>query len=157
MTARRIRSASARRLLRRDAGREHHELIAAESRGRVAAANVRIDTLRGLAQRHVAGEMTVLIVDLLEAIEVDQQTREVRALPLRARQLLLEARVEITAVVPAGEEVRESAADQARPVDRVLDRERRDDTEVREKVGRKVTREARSSPLPKLRLPCSRS
>ena len=103
---------------------------------------MRIDTLRGLAQRHVAREMTVLIVDLLETIQVDQQTGEARALPLRARQLLLEAGIEITAVVPAGEEIREAAADQARAVDRVLDRERGDDAEVREKIGCEVTREA---------------
>ena len=130
------------RLVVRDAGRQHDELIAAEAGGRVAAADVRVDALSGFAQRHVTGEMTVLIVDLLEPIQVDEQAGQARALPLRARQLLLQARIQIAAVVPAGEEVREPAAHQARAIDRVLDRERSDDAEMREEIGRKVPREA---------------
>ena len=47
----------------------------------------------------------MLIVDLLETIQVDEQAREAGALPLRARQFLLQSSIEIAAVVPAGEKV----------------------------------------------------
>ena len=112
-----------RRLLRGDAWRQHDELVAAKSGSRVAAANVGVDALRSFAQCQIAGEVPMLVVDLLEAIEIDQQASETSALSLRARQLFLQAGIEIAAVVPAGEEIREAAADQSCTVDRVLDRE----------------------------------
>ena len=80
-----------------------------------------IDALGRLAQGHVADQMPVLIVDLLETVEIDQQTGEPRTLPLRSRQLLLESGMQIPAVVPAGQKIGQPAADQASPVHRVLD------------------------------------
>ena len=79
-------------------------------------AHLRIDAPRHLAQHRVAGQMPVLIVDALEVIHVDHQAGDRLAGPLRARQLLAQARVQIAAVVEAGEEIREPAAQEPRAI-----------------------------------------
>ena len=61
---------------------------------------------------------------------------------LRAGQLLAQPRVQVTAVVEAGEEVSETAAQQARAVDRVLDADRGHESQVREEVARQLRGEA---------------
>ena len=56
---------------------KHRELIAAEARDRVGAADRRFDGLREPHEHFVAGHMSVRIVDLLEAIDVEDAERAV--------------------------------------------------------------------------------
>ena len=59
------------------AGREHEgELVAAEARERVVVAHGAAEPRADLAQHLVAGVMAERVVELLEAVEVDQQQRE---------------------------------------------------------------------------------
>src|SRR5690349_21165417 len=105
-------------------GREHDEFIAPKTRSRVAAANLRIDSLSNFAQRKIAGEMPVFVVDLLEAVDVDQQTDETRTLPLRPNKFFAQSRVQITSVMPSGQKVGQSTAHESSAIDRILDGER---------------------------------
>ncbi|MNY55507.1 hypothetical protein D3C86_1914920 [compost metagenome] len=50
-----------------------HELIAANARHRVGFTHARRDAARNRLQQLVAGNVAVLIVDLLEVVEVDEQ------------------------------------------------------------------------------------
>ena len=59
-----------RRALQR--GQEHHELIATEPRDAVHGAHGDQEPFGDLAQDRVAGGMAVRVVDLLEAVEVDE-------------------------------------------------------------------------------------
>src|SRR6202042_3672502 len=54
---------------------------------------------------------------------------------------LFQARVQVAAFVEAGEEVSESAAQQARAVNGVLDADRRHQSQVREEVARQILAE----------------
>ena len=74
-------------------GQHYGELVAAETRARVADAHFVIDTLRHLAQYRIAGQMPVLVVDALEVIDVDHQARDGQMFSLRARQLFAQAGV----------------------------------------------------------------
>ena len=61
------------------AGREHErELVAAEARERVVLAHRAAEPRPDLAQHLVAGVVAERVVELLEAVEVDQQQRERR-------------------------------------------------------------------------------
>ena len=123
--------------------RQHdRELVAAEARAGVADAHLRVDAVRHLAQHRVAGQVAVLVVDALEVIDVDHQAGEGLVGALGARQLLAQARVQVAAVVEAGEEVGQPAAHQARAVHRVLDADGGDHAQVREEVARQLAREA---------------
>jgi hypothetical protein len=55
---------------------EHGELVAAEPRKQVLAAHLLGEARRDLAQQVVAALVAQDVVDLLEAVEVDQQQRE---------------------------------------------------------------------------------
>ena len=70
---------------------------------RAAVSMLRIcdfDTLCDLFERDVAREMAVAVVDALEAVDVDHQAGDGAGPPLRAGQLLLQALLQVAAVVP---------------------------------------------------------
>ena len=58
---------------------EDAELVAAEPRDRVAAAQHRLEPAGELDEQQVAVAVAERVVDLLEAVEVHQQHRELRA------------------------------------------------------------------------------
>src|SRR6185295_14018304 len=105
--------------------RQHdRELIAAETRADVTRPHLRVDALRHFAQHGIAGEMPVLIVDGLEAVHVDHEAADRLPKTLRPPELLTQARVEVAAVVKAGEEIREPAAQELRAIRGVLQADR---------------------------------
>src|SRR5262245_46342987 len=53
--------------------REHTELVTSEARQHVARAKLRVEPSRDRFQEAVAGDVTVRVVDRLEAIEVDEE------------------------------------------------------------------------------------
>ena len=55
---------------------EHAELVAAEPRGRVGGAQDRAQPLAHLAEQLVAGVVAERVVELLEAVEIEQQQRQ---------------------------------------------------------------------------------
>ena len=127
-----------------DAGarQQDHELFAAVARRHVAVADLGLDATRELSQQFVAGEVTVLVVDLLEVIDVDHEARERAVVALAAREFLVQACLQIAPVAPARERIRESAANEARPIDGVLEAEGGDDGEVVQEVGREMPAES---------------
>jgi hypothetical protein len=78
--------------------------------------------------------MAEAIVHRLEVIDVDHETRQRRALTATSRELFVQARLQIAAVVPTGQHVRETAADEPRAVHGAFERERGDDRKVMEKL-----------------------
>ena len=87
--------------VRHDAG--EHELVAAEPRGEVVAADQPQQPLPDRAQHGVAGRVAVPVVHGLEAVEVDVGQHDVGV--LAGAQQLDEAAVEHPAVVEAGQRV----------------------------------------------------
>ena len=81
------------------------ELVAAQARDEVARAHVAAQALRDFDQEGVAGGVAVAVVDLLEAVEVDEDAGELRAVAPRALDRLLERRREAHAVGEPGERV----------------------------------------------------
>ena len=83
------------------AGHHDAELVAAQSRRDVIAARVRRDHPAQVGQDHVANAVAVLVVDHLQAVQVQQNDRQ--RLPGDARLLDLHPRdfVEVAAVVEA--------------------------------------------------------
>ena len=124
------------------AGQQDRELVAAEARAGVARADLRLGAPRDFLQRLVARQVAEAIVDLLEVVDVDHQAGQRLAGALGARQFLAQPIVEIAAVVPAGEEIRDAAAHQARAIDRVFQADRDDHAQVREEIRRQVAGEA---------------
>ena len=82
-----------------------HELVAAEARHDVAAADALAQTLRDDAQQLVARAVAERVVDDLEAIEVHQQQRDLLALALRGGERLRDVRVEERAVRQTGQRI----------------------------------------------------
>ena len=80
-----------------------HELVAAEARHDVAAADALAQALRDDAQELVPGAMAEGVVDDLEAIEVHQQQRDLFALTLRGGERLRDVRVQEGAVRQPGQ------------------------------------------------------
>ena len=75
-----------RRLALADALQQHGELVAAEARHRVARAHAILVRARDVDEQPIAGGVTERVVELLEAIQVDQQQRTAGVLePLRAQ------------------------------------------------------------------------
>ena len=64
------------------------ELVAAEAGDRVAFSQRAVQTARNLAQEPIAAGMTEGVVDLLEAVEVEQHHGEARPVPFRQPQRL---------------------------------------------------------------------
>ena len=58
-----------------DAVQQHRELVAAESRGRVARAHERVDPRGDALQQSIAGAVSETVVDRLEVVEIDEQHR----------------------------------------------------------------------------------
>ena len=76
------------------------------------------------------------VVDALEVIDIEHHADELAAVPACPGKLLLHARLQVSAVVPAGQHIGESAAPQPRPVHRIFDAEGRDHAEACKKVAR---------------------
>ena len=65
---------------------QHGELVAAQAGDDVALAQARAEALGDLLQQHVAGLVPEGVVDVLEAVEVDEQRRELLAVARGVRQ-----------------------------------------------------------------------
>ena len=99
---------------RRRASRTTRELVAAEPRERVVVAHAGAEPRPDLAQHLVAGMVAQRVVELLEAVEVDEQERELVA----ARDRRLEAVEQVPAVAQAGQVVGQRLAlAHAQPLD----------------------------------------
>ncbi len=123
------------------AGQQDREFVATEARAGVARANLRLGAPRDFLERLVARQVAEAIVDLLEVVDVDHEAGQRLAGALGARQLLAQPVVEVAPVVPAGEEIGDAAAHQARTIHGVFQADRDDDTEVREKIRGQVAGE----------------
>ena len=69
---------------------QHDELVAAEPRHGVALAQVMAQPPRDVLQQAVARLVAEAVVDVLEAVEVDEEERELLAAPLRERERALQ-------------------------------------------------------------------
>ena len=126
--------------------RDQRELVAAVARLEVVRARRALQRVTDPAQHLVADEMSVLVVDLLEAVEVDQHERERRARrALRPFDLAREAIVEGTVVEAAGQRIRARGAGQARLHVGVLER---DGGELGERLERVELRAAGADAAP---------
>ena len=119
-------------------GQQDRELVAAEARAGIAGTDLGLGAPRNFLERFVAGQVAEAIVDLLEVVHVDHQAGQRLAGALRAREFFAKAIVEIAAVVPAGEEVGDAAAHQARAIYRIFQADGNDDAQVREKIRGQV-------------------
>ena len=81
----------------------HHELIAPHAHHQVIGAHGRADALRDGLQELVAGLVTARVVDVLEAVEIEEQRREQRPLVLRRIDGIGQVRREIEPVGEPGE------------------------------------------------------
>jgi len=70
-------------LLGRDAGDEEGELVAAQPGDRVALSDVLLDALRDLTEELVPDGMAEGVVDDLEAVEVEEEDRELLVVAVR--------------------------------------------------------------------------
>ncbi len=123
--------------------RQHQcELIAAEACAGVTDTHLGVDALRHLAQHGVACQMSVLVVDALEVVDVDHQAHDRLSGALRPRQLFAQARLQVAPIMETGEEIGEAAAQQARAIDGVLDADRRHQPQVRQEITRQLLGEA---------------
>ena len=138
------------------AGQQDREFVAAEARAGVAGADLGLGAPRDFLERLVAGQVSEAIVDLLEVIDVDHEAGQRLAGAFGARQLLAQPVVEIAPVVPAGEEIGDAAAHQARAIDRVFQADRHDHAQVREKIRSQVQVNRCGSRLPKAMTPMAR-
>ena len=82
---------SAARLRPIDALEQHGELVAAEPRSGVGRADRLDEAAADLAQHVVAGGVAEAVVDRLEVVEIEEDHRDRRALPVGARQRVLHA------------------------------------------------------------------
>src|SRR6266540_650180 len=81
------------------------DLVAAPAVGSIATANGGRDRLRDALQAAIALEMAEAVVEVLEAVDVDERDSGRRLHPLRAGGLGHESLVERAAVPEAGEAV----------------------------------------------------
>src|SRR5262245_20111060 len=112
------------RVRRFGAGQKNCELVATETRTRVAGADLTFGAPRNFLEGFVTGEMPEAVVDFLEVVDIDHQAGERLAGALGTRQLFAQAVVKVTPVVPAGQEVRDATAQQPRAIDRVFHADR---------------------------------
>ena len=85
--------------------KDNRELVAAEPRNRVRVAQRGAQTRRHALQHAVAGMMAQRVVDLLEAVQVQEQQRQRRAFTVRDACRLIEAVVQERAVRQVGQRV----------------------------------------------------
>jgi len=81
-----------------DIRQDDGELVAAEARDRVALACARLEPARYLAQQQVARVVPARVVDLFEAVQVNEQQGQRQVVPARVRECLPQAVVEQRAV-----------------------------------------------------------
>ena len=86
---------------------DDRELVAAEARERVVAAQQGLQARADLAQHLVAGVVPERVVELLEAVEVDQQQRQLVAVVLGRRDRGVQRVDEVAPVAEPGEVVGE--------------------------------------------------
>ena len=104
---------------------------------------MRFDALRNLFESAVSRQMSVAVIDALEFVDVDHQTGDRPAAPLRARQLFFQALLQVAPIVPAGEEIGDAGAQQPCAVHGVFDAYGGDRAQMREKVCAVMARKAR--------------
>jgi hypothetical protein len=88
-----------------DAGQQDHELVAAPPADDVGVTNGRTQTLGGCLQHEVAELVAERVVDLLEAVEVDQHHADTGVEPVGGEQRLLGLTFELATVDETGEVV----------------------------------------------------
>ena len=93
------------RLLERAPDQQDPELVAAEPADRVGVTHRVLDQPGDLAQHAVAGDVPALVVDGLEAIEVQVAEHVMAALRVRGLQRLLQAPLELAAIDQARQRV----------------------------------------------------
>ena len=81
-----------------DLGQHDGELLAAVARQDVLAPDLALDDRRQLLEHVVAGEVAEAVVDRLEAIDVEQDQRQLATIALGARHFAVELLEEIAAV-----------------------------------------------------------
>ena len=84
---------------------DHDELVAADARHEICIADIRLEDFRGVDEHRVAGCMPERVIDLLEAVEIDVQQRDLAAVAARACAVLCQGFIEIAAVRQAGQRV----------------------------------------------------
>ncbi|MNT27801.1 hypothetical protein D3C72_1634450 [compost metagenome] len=84
-------------------GNEDRELVAAEAGHDIVRAQGGADQLDGVAQNLVAGGMAEIVVDPLEAVEVDEQAAQLDAAGVGGDDRLVESGLEALAVEKAGQ------------------------------------------------------
>ena len=87
------------------ADHDHHEFVAADARHFVARMDDRFDAVADFLEHGIAGLMPERVVDVLEAVEVDQDQRDDLAGNGDARQALLQKLDQRRAVPQVGERV----------------------------------------------------
>ena len=103
------RSSSARAILQPDllgrarAREQHRELVAAEAGEDVVGAQDAAQARADLGEHGVAGVMAERVVELLEAVDVDDQQRQRLVVCARAGQMRAQPAAELAAVGQAGE------------------------------------------------------
>ena len=85
--------------------REDDELVAADPSNRVAGADDRLEPARQRLEHGVAGAVPAHVVDVLEAVEIDDDEREGLVRSARSPERLLDAVVEEHAVRQPGERI----------------------------------------------------
>ena len=93
------------RVVRAAVLQQHAELVAAEARHHVGQPHPRLQHLAELAQQLVAGHVAAGVVDHLEAVEVHEQHGVGRAGGVRQLERVLQPRLELAAVLQAGERI----------------------------------------------------
>ena len=84
---------------------QHRELVAAQTRDGVRRAQGVAQPRRHFLQHQIAGVMPEGVVDLLEAVEIDQQHRQALVIAMRAQDRLLQSIEEQRAVGKIGQRV----------------------------------------------------
>jgi hypothetical protein len=85
--------------------RDNHEFIAAQPRDEVGLPNTAGEPLRDLLQQAVAGVVAKCVIDLLEAVQIDEQHRQPFFRPLRTRNRVRETLFEGLAIRQTGQQV----------------------------------------------------
>jgi hypothetical protein len=88
-----------------EVGEQHREFVAALAPDQVRGAQRRQQPRRAVAQQLVAGDVAERVVDVLEAVEVDEQQRHLAAVAPRALDRGADALAHQGAVRQVGEQV----------------------------------------------------
>src|SRR5205085_1839651 len=103
-------------------GNDHRELVASHTAGDVGRADYLAHTLRDLSESGIACEVAHAVIDLLEAVDVDEHECELPLISVSPVELAGEGLVEVPAVVEAGERVEVSELPRLAEPARILDR-----------------------------------